>query len=115
VPIIRSVAAEPCKHYRFGGVLRGDPICRSCSHPRRNHYNNPRGPQIAERQVVTEEELDDIRRIPYDIFGETVHMVTSNLMRKVGYDHNIKISIKKLNPEHPEAPGYEVVAKMRLP
>ena len=104
-----------CKSYRFGGMLRGGPICRNCGHTRKSHYSNPRGPQVSSRAVLPTEKLEEDDALPWGMFAETVGAVTYDLMTKVGYDHDIKISIKKLNGEHPEAPGYEVVAKMRLP
>lgn len=106
---------QVCKSYRFGGMSRGTAICRNCGHYRKSHYNNPRGPQVSSRAVLSAEKLEEDRALPWGMFAETVGAVTYDLMTKVGYDHDIKISIKKLPGEHPEAPGYEVVAKMRLP
>lgn len=111
----KQAANELCKRYIFGGMAAGVPICRTCGHPRRNHFSNQRGPQVSEREVLATEDLEADYAMPWQMFSEAVGRVTYNLMQKVGYDHDIKITIKKLNGEHPAAPGYEVVAKTRLP
>lgn len=106
---------EICKRFIFGGMSAGETICRTCGHPRRRHFKNPRGPQISSRAYLPTDQLEAEDAMPWQMFAEKVGGVTYDLMTKVGYDHDIKISIKKLSGDHPAAPGYEVVAKTRLP
>ena len=72
-----------------------------------------RGPLISSRQILTTAELEAENAIPWRMFAATTAYVTHDLMRRVGYQNKITVTIAPLPKEHPEAPGYEVAAKMR--
>lgn len=81
------------------------------------HRKVPRGPLVSSRQVVTNEQLDktDSCVTPAQVFAEAAYEVAHDLIKRVGYQNKVTVTIEPLKKEHPESPGYMIAAKMRRP
>lgn len=75
----------------------------------------PRGPLVSSRQIFTNAELEAGHAQPWVLFADATAEVTHDLMKRVGYQNKITVTIEPLKKEHPQSPGYMVVAKMRRP
>ena len=82
-----------------------------------DHRKVQRGPLISSRKVLTQEDLDLIipGANPWTMFADATAEVTHDLMKRVGYQHKITVTIEPLKKEHPQSPGYMIAAKMRRP
>lgn len=83
--------------------------------PDNTNRKNNRGPLISSREIFTNEELEGDYAFSWQMFADAAGRVTHDLMRRVGYENKITITIERLPKEHPQSPGYEVAAKMRRP
>lgn len=73
-----------------------------------------RSPQVASREVITENDIDTSLVQPPTLFAEAVERVTHDLIGRVGYDRKITITIDELRPTDPSGPGYMIAAKARI-
>lgn len=76
-----------------------------------------RGPLISAREVLTNERLAEADSCvtAEQMFADAAYEVTLDLLKRVGYQHKITVTIEPLKKEHPQSPGYMIAAKMRRP
>lgn len=75
--------------------------------------NRTRGPLVSSRKVLTKDDLASAYSLPEAKFASAAYDVVFDLMRRVGAQDKITVTIEPLKKEHPQSPGYMIAAKMR--